>query len=368
MAKDTRILIVHGDPAVSSRMGSALRKVKVRGFGDSDFVVAGTLAEAVKLLDSWTATLIIAGLDLADSTGVDTLRELRRKCPAAPMIVLVVDDDHHAGAQALGNGAQDYFFASETREDVISRGIIRAIERRRVEEEHADIGWRSGIGETALGVRHEINNPLASLMLNLEMLKEGGHEDGKELLNEIEVAAKRIAAVVRRLEGLKTPQRIPAIGGEAMVDLSGDKGERAGPNRKSAGSDGRDGASSGRTILLVDDEESVRAIVTKILSRHGHNVLEAEHGADALRLAAGYEGPIDLLITDMYMPGLRGPEILEKLRPSRPAVKVLFMSGYGDEDVARSGVEPDSGFLRKPFTVQELSDAVSRSLESDPAG
>jgi two-component system cell cycle sensor histidine kinase/response regulator CckA len=186
-------------------------------------------------------------------------------------------------------------------------------------------------------------------------------------LEGIEIAAKRIAAVVRRLEGLRTPQRVPAIGEEAMLDLSGDEPASKDTGRKASGSNGEGAGSSGVTILLVDDEESVRAIVTKILTRHGHTVLEAEHGADALRLASGYAGKIDLLISDMYMPGLRGPEIAEKLRPSRPAIAVLFMSGYADEDVTRSGVQPGSRFLRKPFTVQELSEAVRKALEEPQA-
>lgn len=147
-----------------------------------------------------------------------------------------------------------------------------------------------------------------------------------------------------------------------MVDLSGGDGA---PQTERMASEAGESAQGGNTVLLVDDEESVRAIVTKILSRHGHTVLEAEHGADALRLAAGYEGKIDLLITDMYMPGLRGPEILEKLKLTRPGIPVLFMSGYGDEDVARSGVEPGSSFLRKPFTVQELSEAVRKALAGE---
>jgi len=149
-----------------------------------------------------------------------------------------------------------------------------------------------------------------------------------------------------------------------MVDLSGSSTPKI-PGVEASGADPSETHGEARTVLLVDDEESVRAIVTKILGRHGHTVLEAEHGADALRLASGYEGKIDLLITDMYMPGLRGPEIAEKLRPTRPGLHVLFMSGYGDEDVARSGVEPGSSFLRKPFTVQELSEAVRKAL-SEP--
>lgn len=362
MAKAEKILVVNADGEASRRITSALALVRVGGLLDAEVTSAATLAGAMKALGECSASLIFASLELPDSKGLDTLRILRGRCADAPIIVFVPADGHAAGAAALGAGAQDYLYDSESRSDVLERSIVRAMERKKVEERHADTGWRSGIGQTTMSLRHEINNPLASLMLNLEMLKEGGHDDADELLQGIEIAAKRIAAVVRRLEGLKTPQRIPAIGGEAMVDLSGDKVVLRATDHRTAGGEGALSPSDARTILLVDDEESVRAIVLKILTRHGHRVLEAEHGAAALRLAAEYAGKIDLLVTDMYMPGLRGPEILETLRQARPEVKVLFMSGYGDEDVARSGVEPGSTFLRKPFTVEELSEAVQKAL------
>ena len=123
-----------------------------------------------------------------------------------------------------------------------------------------------------------------------------------------------------------------------------------------------------RTILLIDDEESVRAVVMKILQRAKYSVLEAHHGAEGLRVAAAHEGEIDLVITDMYMPGLRGPEVIENLAPTRPNVRVLFMSGYTDEDVARWGVRPGTGFLHKPFTGQELISAVEAVLAGPPSG
>lgn len=364
MTQGTDILVIHGDPEARSRLTGAAATVRAGGFLNPQISSASTLAEAMKVMAKANPKLIFVGLDLADSKGMSTLRAVRAKCVNSPIVAVVGDDDHATGAETLGNGAQDYLYASESTRDVIERSIIRTIERRKVEEQHADNGWRSGIGQTALGIRHEINNPLAALMLNLEMLKEGGHDDADELLQGIEIAAKRIAGVVRRLEGLRTPQRIPAIGGEAMVDLSRDESAQVPSEGEVRAAGALESAAAGSTILLVDDEESVRAIVTKILGRQGHNVLEAEHGAAALRLAAGYDGTIDLLITDMYMPGLRGPEILEKLRPSRPGLRVLFMSGYADEDVARSGVQPGSSFLRKPFTVQELSDAVKKTLAS----
>lgn len=339
MKRDARILVIDAEKDTAERIERALAKISATDLAEAGVQWVGSTAAALEALKNCSPRVIFLGHALDDLSEFGALGAIRKSCPGSPMIVLVRDGDHAAGAMALGSGAQDYLFESEDRGDVIERSIVRATERRRVEEEYEDSGWRSGIGRTVRGLQHEINNPLASLMLNLEMLKEGGHEDAAEMLDGIEIAAKRIAAIVRSLEGSRESKRNPVTGEEGMTTIS-----------------------VGRTILLVDDEESVRAIVTKILVKQGHKILEAEHGADALRLAAGHDGKIDLLITDMYMPGLRGPEIFEKLQDTRPGIRVLYMSGYGDEDVARSGVATDHDFLRKPFTVQELGDAVKKAL------
>ena len=99
------------------------------------------------------------------------------------------------------------------------------------------------------------------------------------------------------------------------------------------------------TILLVDDEQSVRAIVLKILRRARYNVLEAENGEAALRIAASYPGKIDLVVTDMFMPGLRGPEVVQKIAPTRPGLRALFMSGYADQDARSCSGERDEQTL-----------------------
>ena len=116
------------------------------------------------------------------------------------------------------------------------------------------------------------------------------------------------------------------------------------------------------TILLVDDEQSVRAIVLKILRRAHYNVLEAENGEAALRIAEAHPGKIDLVITDMFMPGLRGREVVERLAPLRPGLRALFISGYADQD-ARTGVPSGANFLNKPFSGQELANAVEKVLK-----
>jgi two-component system, cell cycle sensor histidine kinase and response regulator CckA len=120
------------------------------------------------------------------------------------------------------------------------------------------------------------------------------------------------------------------------------------------------------TILLVDDEQSVRSIVMKILQRANYKVLEAESGEAALRISDSHPDRIDLLISDMYMPGLRGPEVAQALAPKRPGLRVLFMSGYADQD-SRAGVPPGANFLNKPFSGQELAAKVDAVLKGPPA-
>ena len=115
------------------------------------------------------------------------------------------------------------------------------------------------------------------------------------------------------------------------------------------------------TILLVDDEESVRAIVLKILRRAKYNVIAAENGEAALGAAAAYEGKIDIVVTDMYMPGMRGPEVVQALSKARPGLRALFMSGYTDQD-ARTAVPQGANFLHKPFSGQDLTNAVEAVL------
>ena len=116
------------------------------------------------------------------------------------------------------------------------------------------------------------------------------------------------------------------------------------------------------TILLVDDEQSVRGIVLKILRRANYNVLEAANGDAALKIAESYQGEIDLVITDMFMPGLRGPEVAQKLAVTRPGLRVLFMSGYADQE-QRTGVPAGANFLNKPFSGADLTKTVEAALK-----
>lgn len=119
------------------------------------------------------------------------------------------------------------------------------------------------------------------------------------------------------------------------------------------------------TILLVEDEDGVRQLVSTVLQRHGFRVLEARHGTDALDLIARHPGPIHLVLTDVVMPGMGGLELAQRLKPLHPDLKVLYMSGYAEYAHPHQG-QPDQeiSFLQKPFEAQGLLQRVRNLLDA----
>src|SRR6185312_16854643 len=111
---------------------------------------------------------------------------------------------------------------------------------------------------------------------------------------------------------------------------------------------------SAPAILLVDDDPFIRGVMRTYLTNHGYRVLLADGGAEALRLSAEFAGRIDLVITDLMMPGMSGRELVRRLLPARPRLRVIYMSGYSDESLANDdGEDVVSIFLAKPFTMTE---------------
>jgi PAS domain S-box-containing protein len=119
------------------------------------------------------------------------------------------------------------------------------------------------------------------------------------------------------------------------------------------------------TIVLVDDDEGARAVSRRILQRAGYTVLSAPDGAEAARLVEESGGRIDLLVTDVVMPGLGGRDLVAQVRETLPGLRVLFVSGYTEEGVRKHGVlDADSAFLEKPFTAERLAQTVRELLDS----
>lgn len=120
---------------------------------------------------------------------------------------------------------------------------------------------------------------------------------------------------------------------------------------------------TGVTVLLVEDDQGVRELISLLLTLQGHTVLEAGDGQQALRLASEYKGTIQLLMADVVMPGMDGFQLAAQLRARNSELRVLFMSGYTDDVVERHGSRRDEvQLLDKPFTLEVLNRKLQQVL------
>ncbi|WP_158647292.1 ATP-binding protein [Actinoplanes sp. ATCC 53533] len=135
---------------------------------------------------------------------------------------------------------------------------------------------------------------------------------------------------------------------------------RATPSRRIPGS---------HTALIVEDEDALREVTRRLLTRQGYTVITAANGAEAITAADSYQGTIDLLITDVIMPQMLGREAAEKIQRTRPDIRVLYMSGYAQPFLASQGrLDPGVTLLDKPFTERELLDKVDAVLAPQTVG
>jgi two-component system, cell cycle sensor histidine kinase and response regulator CckA len=119
------------------------------------------------------------------------------------------------------------------------------------------------------------------------------------------------------------------------------------------------------TLLVVEDEDEVRKLAASILGKQGYRVLEASHGGDALLMCEQAKEPIHLLLTDVVMPGINGPDFARRLKFFYPEIKVIYMSGYTDNMIFQDGVlDRGMAFLQKPFTVEGLAGKVREVLDT----
>lgn len=245
----------------------------------------------------------------------------------------------------------------------------------RTQELHtfADVAGRSA---------HELNNLLTVIRMNADLIETilGSSGESTQETVDIRQAAERAEAITRKLlmtsrrvlpqpTGLdRGPSPIP-LPGSPLKESAAERAERESAEEEAARVRSlKNGEHTGReTILLVDDEQALRKLGKRVLSAAGYRVLEAADGAMALRIAPEEVGEIDLILTDVEMPTLGGRGMVDELNELSPGMRVLFMSGYTDNEILRRGIRTsETDFLQKPFTAESLCAAV-RTVLSKPA-
>jgi two-component system cell cycle sensor histidine kinase/response regulator CckA len=170
-----------------------------------------------------------------------------------------------------------------------------------------------------------------------------------------------VYGIVKQSEGFIWVYSEPGLGSTFKIYLP-----RVGAGRDSAmnGERAVGGLGGSETILVVEDEDMVRSLASRGLRERGYTVIEARHGADALRQLEQHPSTIDLVISDVVMPEMGGRELGRRLATLRPSMPVLYISGYTGEDVIQRGLlDPDAPFQQKPFAPEDLARKVRAMLD-----
>jgi len=171
-----------------------------------------------------------------------------------------------------------------------------------------------------------------------------------------------VSEIVRQSRGQLVLNSAPGRGTQVEVFLPGVEGE---PEKTAAPRQEAQAAGAG-TVLVVEDEELVRRSLHDILSGRGYRVLQARNAREAMLIENSYGGPIDLMVADLVLPGMGGPELADQLRSARPEMRVLYISGYRNDIRVRRLEEAGKTFFPKPFTAAAIADKVSEVLMQTP--
>lgn len=209
--------------------------------------------------------------------------------------------------------------------------------------------------EATARLAHDLNNVLTGIRASVFFLQRDLSPDHvlRGEVEDIDAATVRASRIAGQLLALGR--------GDAPPD------PLALPDRREAVPVTHSAQAGTLTVLVAEDDSRVRRAVTRALQRCGYRVLEAPTGEAALGLAAAFPEPIDLLLTDVVMPGCGGRVLADRLSAERPGLRVLFMSGYTADPLLRERVAAGEPFLAKPFTVTQLTTRVSALIAQPSA-
>jgi PAS domain S-box-containing protein len=174
-----------------------------------------------------------------------------------------------------------------------------------------------------------------------------------------------VYGIVQQAGGSISAHSEPGHGATFLIYLPRTKASVTARHKTAPGSFAHEGT---ETVLVVEDQDPVRKLTVRILKDHGYRVLDAAQGEEALLLAERYSKPIHLLLTDVVMPGMTGPELAKRLKPMRPAMQVLYMSGFAADVITSRGLlGPGQIHINKPFAPEDLVLKIRALLGSAPA-
>jgi len=361
-----RILVVDDDQIVLMGFEGILKQA---GFEVS---AVASAQEAKKLLRTKSFDLVLTDLVLQDEDGIAILRKTKEVSPETVVIVITGFASVNSAIEALRQGAFDYIIKPCEDEELLIR-VRRGLERRKmvkeIREKEIQEERLKAIAQTAVTVNDQINTPLNVIQASAEFLRGAISKKNpslQESLGFIESEVTKIKEVVSRLARIVDPRITEyALHEITMVDLDGSKVQKESSDSFKQLETSKEMEPKYR-ILVVDDEEFMLYSLSKLLGLMGFETVTAGNGSAALNVLDS--DSIDLVITDVNMPGMSGIELLKKIKQKNHEMPVIIITGFGIEKAQAMAKDGKAdGFLPKPFRMNDIRNLIDRVLADSPS-
>jgi len=361
-----RILVVDDDQIVLMGFEGILKQA---GFKVS---AVASAQEAKKLLKTKSFDLVLTDLVLREEDGIAVLKKTKEVSPETVVIVITGFASVNSAIEALRQGAFDYIIKPCEDEELLIR-VRRGLERKQmvqeIREKEIQEERLKAIAQTAVTVNDQINTPLNVIQASTEFLRGAVSERNpslQESLEYIESEVTKIKEVVSRLARIVDPRITEyALHEITMVDLDGSKVQNEVSDSSKPSETSKEEEPRYR-ILVVDDEEFMLYSLSKLLGLMGFETVTAGNGEAALNVLDS--DSIDLVITDVNMPGMSGIELLKKIKQKNHELPVIIITGFGIEKAqALAKDNKADGFLPKPFRMNDIRNLIDRVLADSPS-
>ncbi len=314
--------------------------------------------EALEVLERQKFDLVLTDLVMESVGGLELLAKVREYDSETAVVLLTGHASIETAIDAVRLGASDYLLKPVNVEELRVR-VKRALERVELERRLKEAERNLTYSATIATANHEINQPLTVIISAVDMLRmelEKHKIQNTRVMNYLTLmnkSANRIAEILRKLREINSPkiQEIPL--GMKMIDFQVENTELA---------------TEDQYILVVEDEENLRQILSRILESVGYKVFLAGNAREALEIFQHHKDVIELVLLDIYLPDQSGLELFTRFRQLQPDLKVLLTSGFEvEESVEKLMREGALGFIRKPFNRQQILGMIAKALKLQPS-
>lgn len=342
MKKKSNILIIEDERIIAEDI-----RLTLHSLGYDVCGIGSTGDEAISLTKELEPDLILMDIRLKGKMDGIQAAEIILADTKLPIIYVTAYADDKTLQRAKITEPYGYVLKPIRQNELhsaIEIGLYKHVMEKKLKESELKIEREKLYAIKQLGgaVAHEFNQPLQSLILISNLLSDDSQEKKEDISKQLSKDVKRISELVERLVNLNKVKTKPYVGNSEIIDIVGSSDISKSDNK---------------SVLLIDDDESILKLLSRIIEKEGYDIDSANSGKNGISLLNKKD--FGLVICDLQLPDISGIEVYQKSRKKNKATPFVFISGYDVNDIAKSILDSSAGFISKPFEISDILEILN---------